>query len=282
MKRTLERPTPPRACIDKNPVMTTQEDTHEYFDSLCELDNYSQENFEYLQTVLSELKELVNSSDSSDNDVIKQLEQLSRDYKALVESSVNLRYSKYQTREAQIQSHEKMESDNHVRLSRSPFNEDVREYVTVMENIQRESLEYSNLVERLSVDLVRQVEVADPEVTSVDMDDWKPTKDLQAILDDYCKENKEDLYSINHKVKDYLDEIKLARAKHTLENKYNLQDKMSRLNSEVSRWRKEWDSMETLMFGNDPRSMRSMLHTIETLKSSLIENDKKEEDVVME
>lgn len=270
--------------------MSGIENGDEYFDSLCELDNYSQTNFQKLQDVLKTLLKLLklqsSTTDTSittrnvenedttnaidDNNIIKLLDTLSRDFDSLIETSIALKQAKYQAREAQIQCAEAMETDNHTRLNKSPFGKDLTEYVNVLECIQRDSLRYTNLIDRMSVDLVKQVEVSDPNVSGVDMESWKPSKELQEILDQYSNTDK-DLSKIDDDLKDYLDQIKLSRAKYTLENKYQLQTKLNELNNEINQWRKECNNMESLMFGDDPRSMKSMLRTIGSLKQRLID-----------
>lgn len=275
--------------------MTSIENGTEYFDSLCELDNYSQTSFEKLQDVLKTLLKLLklqsSATDTSttagdsenvntanaigDNDIIRLLDTLSRDFDSLIETSIALKQAKYQAREAQIQSAESMETLNHTRLNRSPFGKDLMEYVDVLESIQRDSLRYTTLIEKLSIDLVKQVEVSDPNVSRVDMNSWRPSKELQAILDQYSNTD-EDVSKIEDDLKNYLDKIKLARAKYTLENKYQLQTKLNELNNEINQWRKECNNMESLMFGDDPRSMKSMLRTIGSLKQRLM--DEREQD----
>ena len=278
-------------------AMSDIENGNEYFDSLCELDNYSQTNFEKLQDVLKTLLKLLQLQPSitnkpnatngvenveetdtvNDNDIIKLLGTLSRDYDSLIETSVALKLAKYQSREAQIQSAESMETANHTRLNKSPFGDDFLEYVNVLEAIQRDSLEYTTLIDKMSVDLAKQVEVSEPNVSNFDMDHWRPPKELQDILDKYSNMD-EDVSIINDDLKDYLDQIKLSRAKYTLENKYQLQTKLNKLNSEINQWRKECDSMESLMFGDDPRSMKSMLKTIRSLQQRLMDEREQEQD----
>ena len=278
-------------------AMSDIENGNEYFDSLCELDNYSQTNFEKLQDVLKTLLKLLQLQPSitnkpnatngvenveetdtvNDNDIIKLLGTLSRDYDSLIETSVALKLAKYQAREAQIQSAESMETVNHTRLNKSPFGDDFLEYVNVLEAIQRDSLEYTTLIDKMSVDLAKQVEVSEPNVSNFDMDNWRPPKELQDILDKYSNMD-EDVSIIDDDLKDYLDQIKLSRAKYTLENKYQLQTQLNKLNSEINQWRKECDSMESLMFGDDPRSMRSMLKTIRSLQQRLMDEREQEQD----
>lgn len=269
--------------------MSGIENGNEYFDSLCELDNYSQTNFEKLQDVLKTLLKLLKLQSSisnmatttddieneditnavKDDDIIKLLDTLSRDFDSLIETSIALKQAKYQAREAQIQCAEFIEAANHTRLNRSPFGKDLMEYVDVLECIQRDSLRYTNLIDKLSIDLVKQVEVSDPNVSRVDMDTWRPSKELQEILDQYFNTD-EGVSKIDDDLKNYLDQIKLSRAKYTLENKYQLQTKLNELNSEINQWRKECNNMESLMFGDDPRSMKSMLRTIGSLKQRLM------------
>lgn len=278
-------------------AMSDIENGNEYFDSLCELDNYSQTNFEKLQDVLKTLLKLLQLQPSitnkpnatngvenveetdtvNDNDIIKLLGTLSRDYDSLIETSVALKLAKYQSREAQIQSAESMETANHTRLNKSPFGDDFLEYVNVLEAIQRDSLEYTTLIDKMSVDLAKQVEVSEPNVSNFDMDNWRPPKELQDILDKYSNMD-EDVSIINDDLKDYLDQIKLSRAKYTLENKYQLQTKLNKLNSEINQWRKECNNMESLMFGDDPRSMKSMLKTIRSLQQRLMDEREQEQD----
>lgn len=278
-------------------AMSDIENGNEYFDSLCELDNYSQTNFEKLQDVLKTLLKLLQLQTSitnnpnvtngvenveetdtaNDNDIIKLLNILSRDYDSLIETSVALKLAKYQAREAQIQSAESMETANHTRLNKSPFGDDFLEYVNVLETIQRDSLKYTTLIDKMSVDLAKQVEVSEPNVSNFDMDNWRPPKELQDILDKYSNMD-EDVSIIDDDLKDYLDQIKLSRAKYTLENKYQLQTQLNKLNSEINQWRKECDSMESLMFGDDPRSMRSMLKTIRSLQQRLMDEREQEQD----
>ena len=79
----------------------------------------------------------------------------------------------------------------------------------------------------------------------------------------------------------------MARAKFGLENKYSLKERLSTLTKELNHWRKEWDDIEMLMFGDDAHSMKKMIQKIDSLKSEINAPSEsypvdKEGDIVLE
>ncbi|CCK70337.1 Thp2p KNAG_0E00690 [Huiozyma naganishii CBS 8797] len=252
--------------------MSSEHSESEYFDSLCELDQHLLSNHESLQNTLDQLSSLVGNLSSSDNagtdaDAIGLLDELSTQFEDLLSTSVDLKYNKYHTRECQILHAKNLQSINW-NLSRSQFGPNLREYVTYIETINKNSLEYLNLLGTYAVDLARQIEISDPSVSHFDIDDWKPPRKLLEILDKFQSEDCEPI-KIRDELQSYLDNIKLSRAKFTLENKHILQDKLGVLSKEVSYWRKEWDNIENMMFGEGSDSMRSMLQTVDSLRSKI-------------
>lgn len=236
-----------------------------YFDMLCEQEQVLQENHRQLQCVIGLLKDLANP-ETPEADQILLLQSLSKKYKDLISSSVDLRFIKYQTRESQISALKR--TRRNINPSKLQTIEDLGEYVTLHETVGRESLEYVNLLERLSVDLAKQIEIADPAVTEFVVDNWNPPKGIFAILEEL--ENPDtDAADLRSRLSRYLDQIKMERAKYTIQNKYSLQETLSSLNKEVNDWRKEWDAIENLMFGDSSHSMKKMLQNIELLKSKV-------------
>ncbi|CCC69719.1 hypothetical protein NCAS_0D01380 [Naumovozyma castellii] len=241
-----------------------------FFESLCEEEQHLQENHENLQAVLKTLNSLTNGT-ATDAEIEQNLALLSTQYKSLVSNSVDLRYSKYQTRESQLKSTERVARDAQLMKRRQPT-ANLREYVNVTESINRHSLEYVNLLERLSVDLAKQVEISDPSVSKFVLNDWNPPKGVQAILDKFADPSA-DAALLKMELVHYLDDIKMSRAKYSLENKYSLQDKVVNLNTELNRWRKELDDIEMMMFGDGATSIKKMLANVESLRSKIMVED---------
>lgn len=236
-----------------------------YFDMMCEQEQVLQENHRQLHCVIGLLKDLANP-EAPEADRILLLQSLSKEYKRLTSSSVDLRFIKYQTRESQISALKR--TRRNINPSKLQTIEDLGEYITLHETVGRDSLEYINLLERLSVDLAKQIEIADPAVTEFVVDNWNPPKGIFAILEEL--ENPDtDAADLRSRLSRYLDQIKMERAKYTIQNKYSLQETLRNLNKEVNDWRKEWDSIENLMFGDSSHSMKKMLQNIELLKSKL-------------
>lgn len=257
---------------------------HSYFDTLCEQEQVLQENHKQLHSVIGVLRELASPA-KSEADQVQLLNSLSKEYQSLTANSIDLRYVKYKAREAQVAASKKTKSNDAYRKLRDL--EGLAEYVTLFESINKDSLEYVSLLERLSVDLAKQIEIADPSVTEFVVDNWNPPAGIYSILEELGDPNI-DASDLTSRLGGYLDQIKMERAKYTIQNKYALQEVLQNLNKEVSCWRKEWDSMENLMFGDSSNSMKKMLQNVDSLKSKLAEETAEnvsghvKEDVEME
>lgn len=235
------------------------------FDMLCEQEQALQENYRRLDAVVKVLKELAETG-KTEPEQVQLLQSLSEEYHQLVGSSIDLRYVKYQTREAQIAALKRTRrNDDYTRLKNV---EGLAEFVTLYETLNIDNLKYVNLLERLSVDLVKEIEIADPSVTEFDVDMWNPPKGIFEILEELALSGT-DMASVRSRLTGYLDQIKMERAKYTIENKHSLQGILRDLNKEVSNWRKEWDSIENVMFGDGSNSMKKMLQNIDSLRTKL-------------
>lgn len=245
-------------------VVMTGEEGRTYFESLCEEEQSLQESQTNLLNILETLEALTNT-ESSDDSLTESLKNLPALHEELLKSSIRLRYDKYQTREAQLLEDAESGRD----ISAGAHNrKTISEYYTTFEQLNRDTLRYINLLKRLSVDLAKQVEVSDPLVTEYEVDNWCPSEKLQGILEQYCAQDT-DIRGVDAQIKNYLDHIKMARAKFGLENKYSLKEKLSSLTKELNHWRKEWDDIEMLMFGDDAHSMKKMIQKIDSLKSKI-------------
>lgn len=245
-----------------------------YFDSLCELEQSLQSNHEVLQNTLQSLKKITDDS-ASDAVLLKTMEQLRKEYDGLLGSTAELRYFKFQTREHQMSNENRLEIKNREFIIGPRHLPNIKEYVTCVEDINRDSLEYINLLNRLSVELTKQVDISDPNVTEFVIDKWNPPAELQQILDNYSNPNVE-ADDLNAEFQNYLNKIKLSRAKYSLENKYLLQSHLAELNKEANYWRKELDNIEMMMFGDGPNSIRKMLQNVDSLKAKLIAEKQKD------
>ncbi|QLL30276.1 hypothetical protein HG536_0A00930 [Torulaspora globosa] len=235
------------------------------FERLCEQEQALHENYRHLNSVFRVLHELTDTS-KDESAQMDTLESLSDEYSSLVASSVDLRFSKYQARESQVAALQRTRrNSNYARLQSV---ENLAEFITLLENISRNYLTYVNLLKRLSIDLVKEIEIADPSVTEFVVDKWNPPKSLQPILEDLGDCNTDPQAAVA-RLDGYLDQIKMERAKYTIENRHSLQGILRDLNKEVSDWRKEWDSIENWMFGDSAHSMKKMLQNIDSLKSKL-------------
>ncbi|EJS43394.1 thp2p [Saccharomyces arboricola H-6] len=242
----------------------TREEGRTYFESLCEEEQSLQESQTKLSNILDVLLELTNPK-SSDDLLSESLIKLPALHQDLLKSATRLRYDKYQTREAQLLEDSEAGRDTSagVRNQKS-----ISEYYSTFEQLNRDTLRYVNLLQRLSVDLAKQIEVSDSSVTVYEVDNWGPSEKLQGILEQYCAPDT-DIRGVDSQIKNYLDQIKMARAKFGLENKHSLKERLSTLTKELNHWRKEWDDIETLMFGDDEHSMKKMIQKIDSLKSEL-------------
>lgn len=242
------------------------------FERLCEQEQALHENHEHLGSVLKRLHELADP-DKDEASQIAALKSLAEEYEALVASSVDLRFAKYQTRESQVAALQRTRRNgDYVRVQNI---EGLGEFITLRETINRNHLTYVNLLERLSVDLVKEIEIADPSVTEFVVDKWNPPKELQAILEELGESGTD---ATAARLDGYLDQIKMERAKYTIENKHSLQGTLRDLNKEVNDWRKEWDSIENWMFGDSAHSMKRMMQNIDSLRSRLEPTDRLQND----
>ncbi|CAI4039542.1 hypothetical protein SMKI_08G2100 [Saccharomyces mikatae IFO 1815] len=242
----------------------TREEGRTYFESLCEEEQSLQESQTNLLNILDILLALANPK-SSDDLLTESLKKLPDLHRELIKNSIRLRYNKYQTREAQL--FENAETGRDITAG-VQNRKSVSEYYSTFEQLNKDTLRYINLLKRLSVDLAKQVEVPDPSVTVYDVDKWVPSEKLQGILEQYCASDT-DIRGVDAQIKNYLDQIKMARAKFGLENKYSLKERLSILTKELNHWRKEWDDIEMLMFGDDAHSMKKMIQKIDSLKSEI-------------
>lgn len=244
-----------------------------YFDSLCEEEQYLQENYSKLHNVLKTMKSLAQPG-KSDEDRLQLLYSLQSSHQELVDSSIGLRYVKYKTRESQVISSRKFRRSGEYNGLQDV--EGMREFITLWEVVNKEMLDYINLLQRLSVDLAKQIEISDPEVNEFDLNNWTPSSAMQAILEQFADPQVESS-RLKLLLVQYMDQIKMERAKYTIENKHSLQEKLIELNKEVNYWRRNWNAIENLMFGDSTHSIKRMLQSIDLLKSKLAENEQTEE-----
>ena len=248
----------------------TKEEGRTYFESLCEEEQSLQESQTHLLNILDILSVLADPR-SSDDQLTESLKKLPDLHRELINSSIRLRYDKYQTREAQLLEDTKTGRDVAAGVQNP---KSISEYYSTFEHLNRDTLRYINLLKRLSVDLAKQVEVSDPSVTVYEMDKWVPSEKLQGILEQYCAPDT-DIRGVDAQIKNYL------------ENKYSLKERLSTLTKELNHWRKEWDDIEMLMFGDDAHSMKKMIQKIDSLKSEINAPSEsypvdKEGDIVLE
>lgn len=244
------------------------------FDRLCEQEQALHENHGHLGSIFEILHELAdpNKDESSQIDALKSL---SEEYKSLVASSIDLRFAKYQTRESEVAALQRTRRNGD--YARLQGIEGLPEFITLFEIIGRNHMTYVNLLQRLSVDLVKEIEIADPRVTEFVVDKWNPPKGLQPILDELA-DCETDVEAATARLDGYLDQIKMERAKYTIENRHSLQKILRDLNQEVNDWRKEWDSIENWMFGDSAHSMKKMLQNIDSLRAKLDFQERSQDD----
>lgn len=261
------------------------EDTH--FETLCEMEQNLRTTYEEAQRTLQTLEKLTDEQ-STDSELLSLIDKLSENYNDLVGSSVDLRYSKFKNKESEVRCAAKVRSSNAAAVARATSTSAqaessvIREYTTYMETLNRDSLEYINLLNRLAIDLVKQVDISDPDVVEFIIDNWEPPAELKSILEQMSDPNS-DLTSAREQLQDYLNSIKLSRARYYLENKYILQDTLKTLSKEVNNWRRELANIEALLFGNGPNSMRRTLSNVEALRSNLVrEQEQIEKEILQE
>ncbi|CEP62607.1 Thp2p LALA0_S05e09406g [Lachancea lanzarotensis] len=139
-------------------------------------------------------------------------------------------------------------------------------------------MEHINLVGRLSSKL------CDPALASRsaagDRDD---AFDLKQILEAYNSlgdEDVEDTANLKLQLLRWTDSMKMENARFTLENQHILRDKLKSITAEVTQWKKNYESVENTMFGEDPHSIMQTIQRIQKMKPQLV-LAKQEEDVDM-
>ncbi|EDO19223.1 hypothetical protein Kpol_1050p83 [Vanderwaltozyma polyspora DSM 70294] len=242
----------------------------DYFESLCSQEQYLESNYEDLVEVLEGLEGLLDDGCSEERQ-LELIRGLASGCGKLNGSLIDLKFGKYNTREAQV----KMQKGNNDQKLVNEVSQ-YQDYFALVETVNQDMLVYINLLERLASDLFIQVEDAqfkDNEVIMVD--EVAAPVEVQDVLKKYITESSETSV-LRDELDKYLNEIKMERAELTIKNKFSLQPTLNELSKEVNYWRKEWDNMEMLMFGDGPNSMKRMMKNIESLRAKALTSIKEQ------
>ncbi|SCU92388.1 LANO_0E00650g1_1 [Lachancea nothofagi CBS 11611] len=151
------------------------------------------------------------------------------------------------------------------------------DYITEVNDSHSLHMEHVNLIGRLSS------KFSDSAVSSSkDSSNTGAEFDLEKVLDAYEAENSspQDTEQLKRRLLDWIDSLKMNKARYSLENQYILRDMLKKLTSDVMQWRQNYESVENMMFGGTQNSIVQTLQKIEKLRPSL-QASASDEDVEM-
>ncbi|CCE61604.1 hypothetical protein TPHA_0A05300 [Tetrapisispora phaffii CBS 4417] len=249
----------------------------DYFEALCAEEENVHANYGELKKMVSILKDLTNE-DSSDEELISKLKELEKVHYAVKKSTADLKFSKFKVRNTEVNviENSKLNGNNDYQhdLIGNKINEveNIKEYIETIENLNSDLMIYTNLLGRLSVGLIQQVQVSNTENSEIMINDYPPPEEIVSILEKFNTETTE-TDDLRGQLDDYLQKIKMDRAKYTLENEYLLKDSLLTLSKEVNYWRKEYDNLEMLMFSDGPNTIMKMMKNVDSLRLKVTGSD---------
>ncbi|CUS23029.1 LAQU0S08e00562g1_1 [Lachancea quebecensis] len=249
---------------------------------LDELNKSLDLNYAYSSELIESLFEL--SSDSSDDKTIGAIHALQKTFCSFTTSLADLRDENNNALES-YNTKKKLEPFANVAKSRLSATLDesgnpsaLLSYIDEINTGNDLSLEHINLIGRLSSILI--------EMLPTELDDSTQNLELSQILEAYDINStvNEDTECLKEKLLDWIDSVKLEKARYSLENQHILRDSLKNLTLEVTRWRENYDSIEGMMFGENANSISQMLHKVQELRPQLNggSREDQEEDVIME
>ncbi|CCH59612.1 hypothetical protein TBLA_0B07960 [Henningerozyma blattae CBS 6284] len=238
-----------------------------YFEALSEQEGQLEASHDSVQKTINLLIQLANDNDD-DNHKLELLKRLNDEYPKLLKNNTDLYHGKFNAISAKIENEPAPLTIHDSNVLADEAKDSLEECVNEIEEIYRNSQKYINMVNRLSVDLAKQIETADIRKDKYIVDNWLPPKEIEEILQEFTDDDSEAV-RLRARLEQYLDQLKMERVKYTLENRYTIEDKLILANKEVNRWRIEWDKLETLMFGRGPNSLKNMLQKNEQLAEKL-------------
>lgn len=224
------------------------------------------------------------SSDSTDDKMIEAIRALQTTFHSFTTSLADLRDENINAMESH-NTKRKLEPFANVAKSRlsATFDENgnastLLSYIDEVITGNNLNLEHINLIGRLSSVLI--------EMLPSELDDSTQNLELAQILEAYNTDSKgsEDTDCLKEKLLDWIDSIKMEKARYSLENQHILRDSLKALTMEVTRWRENYESIEGMMFGENANSISQMLHKVQRLRPQLNSGsgEGQEEDVKME
>lgn len=236
--------------------------SNRYFEAICTQEEQLQSNAGELDKAICLLQGLA-KEEGSDDEKIQLLKELGAQYEKLSESSTELYLGKFESIEADLVAQEKTEFTGSNRNI-----ENIAECAETLQELQQDMQAYMNMLDRLSVDVAQYIDTTDVAESEICVDKQAPTSELLEILNGFIDDNEEPI-RIKARLDEYLNNIKMERVQYALENKFTLEERLKEVQSEVSRWRNEWDTLENSLFGDSTSSLVKLIQRNEQLTQKL-------------
>lgn len=243
-------------------------------DVLEELNSGLEGNFYHLEALLDALQAVV-SEENADSERIKALMSLNDEYPSFVKSLASLRDNQTSIIESY---NTKMKLSPLASVAKSGLSVSgadgsadlLRLYVNELKMLDNACLEHGNLLGRLSSNLGNQMKQDIDTSISVEVSKRDALREIMAKYDS-IDGNDDQPEILRQELLDYIDSMKMEKARYSLVNQYMLSDSYKQLTKEVTQWKHQYESLEGIMFGDNPNSIRSMVYKIESLKEKLHE-----------
>ncbi|AMD21187.1 HEL093Cp [Eremothecium sinecaudum] len=257
-----------------------------YMDLLNEQQGYLDENYNLAQEVLDILDGLANE-EKSDEDKIALLKSLKKGSDELFSSLINLRINNINSIES-YNTKMKIGPSSDVAKSKlkvSPTDlgnpDNLYNYLKELRLLNFEWMKHLKLLNDFSTDM--SFPIANQEGTDhIVVNREHFPAELLPVLERYDQHGEavDDTMKLRSEMMQYFENIRSTRAKYHLENKYLIATSLKELTKSVAAWSSKWENLESLLFGDNPNSIRKLLQSVQSIKASIPQESKM--DVEME
>lgn len=260
-------------------AMTVLPEVADCIEHLCEQEEHLTITENCVLDLLDSIDAVLQDTGLNDDALNSKLDSIQQKRDALLEALIDLRASKFETKEDYVLILDRLE-DELIKRKRSHKILGIKESAEILEKFQMESLQYTNMLHRLATEIAvlnrdDNPVIASgpnprerPSLTTRVNASFLPSTGILQLLN-RLHEPQADTNQLRTELTTLLDNVKFSRAQYQLENKYVLHEQVLDLTRQVNRWRKEWDDIETLLFGDGPRSIKSVVKNVENLKQQL-------------
>ncbi|SCU79441.1 LADA_0B00672g1_1 [Lachancea dasiensis] len=236
--------------------------------------NHADQLFDYLETIL------MNSTEKSAQ--IAALQKMSGSFAQLTMSMADLRddhtsvVESYNTKLKLAPLADVAKSRLTVTSNSDGQASEMLEYLNEVNDSHNLQLEHTNLIGRLSSNLCDAASA----FSQVEKEDYF---DLESWLQSYKSEDAsvETREILKSRLVSWITSIKMEKARYLVENQHILRDMLKSLTSDVAQWRTNYESIESMLFGDAHNSIAKTLLDITNLRQEL-DRKSEDEDIEME